>query len=348
MSSSSVVDEKIFPLLAMCLGGLEDLISKDIHAQCPHGTIVSCEALVPSQRTENACPESCKSYHSSDGIRSKLSIYKGGAGCGKILVSCPDMQHDWQWVYRVRSVQHWLLFLCSCEKIEKVLTATLGSIHGVIEKLDFNKALTQWLERLSSASKEKFAHLRDERSGKKPSFCVRCIRDGEHNFNSVELAVKVGEYIIKRTGWTVDLKTMDLEIVLLVLNERMVMGINLPTDSPPFLKSRIPGEVRPPVVHSSLSTSGLRASTAYVMGLLAHPQPGDVLADCMCGGGAGAIECAFSHNCISLGGDIDCGLIEGWKRSLDLLQIMSKGKAFAEVLLTLPTPMCPNFNSDLI
>jgi hypothetical protein len=123
---------------------------------------------------------------------------------------------------------------------------------------------------------------------------------------------------------------MDIEIVAFILFETLLVGINIPTLSPPFLKNRIPGEVRPPVIPSGL-TSGLRPSTAHLLVQLARPQPGDVLLDAMCGCGASFIEAAYSHGCVALGGDVDSDLQHTLRESIQLARDMSKTRAIAEV-----------------
>ena len=69
---------------------------------------------------------------------------------------------------------------------------------------------------------------------------------------------------MNKTSWKVDLVYMDIEVIAILLNSFLVVGINIPTFSPPFLKSRFPGEIRPPVVvlpHCSTVPKTLRPST---------------------------------------------------------------------------------------
>ena len=70
--------------------------------------------------------------------------------------------------------------------------------------------------------------------------------------------------VMNKTSWKVDLVHMDIEVIAILLNSFLVVGINIPTFSPPFLKSRFPGEIRPPVVvlpHCSTVPKTLRPST---------------------------------------------------------------------------------------
>jgi len=97
------------------------------------------------------------------------------------------------------------------------------------------------------------------------SFCVRTIRDGSHDYTSLLINQYIAEVVIEETQWTVDLVNMDIEVIAILLNSFLVIGLNIPTFSPPFLKSRFPGETRPPVLpHCSAVPKMLRPSTGMV------------------------------------------------------------------------------------
>lgn len=61
---------------------------------------------------------------------------------------------------------------------------------------------------------------------------------------------------------------------------------------------------------------------------IAHVQ---VLIDCMCGSGATMIEAAYSHKCISFGGDIDLNLHSTLVETLQCAHAMSAGTSKGEV-----------------
>jgi len=299
-------------LVAICLGGLESQIMDDIARFAPAGADI--RQFSRSKVTTSAID-----------VEGKL-IDRGECGCGKILIS--NIQ-EFGFIHNVRSVQHWLVYLSEstavptkkAEGIEHIMSTVPGS-----EAL--SGAITAWKNCLSDAGTSKYQELL---TGSRPAkFCVRTIRDGEHDFTSLDVACKIGESVLAKTNWTVDLVNMDFEIIALVLAETLLIGINIPTLNPPFLKARLPGEIRPPVVNSGL-TSSMRPSTAYVLVQLAKPQPGDILVDAMCGGGAAFIEAAYSHGCIAVGGDVDRELQPTLLQSVQLAGEMSQHKAVAEV-----------------
>lgn len=63
---------------------------------------------------------------------------------------------------------------------------------------------------------------REFRNCERPArFCVRCIRDGKHDFKSIDVAKKVGEIVLEKTDWKVDLTQMDIEIVVLLSDDNL-------------------------------------------------------------------------------------------------------------------------------
>ena len=50
---------------------------------------------------------------------------------------------------------------------------------------------------------------------------MRCIRDGNHDFKSIDVAKKVGEIILEKTDWKVDLTLMDIEVVALLSDDAL-------------------------------------------------------------------------------------------------------------------------------
>lgn len=299
-------------LVAICLGGLESQVIEDIARFAPAGANIS--QFARSKVTSSAID-----------IEGKL-IDRGECGCGKIIIS--NIQ-DFSFIHSVRSVQHWLVYLSESTGVPTKKVEGIEHIQSTVpDSGTLKAAITAWKSCLSEAGKLKLQELlADSRPAK---FCVRAIRDGEHDYTSLDVACKIGESVLSKTDWTVDLVNMDFEIIALVLAETLLIGINIPTLSPPFLKARLPGEIRPPVVPSGL-TSSMRPSTAYVLVQLAKPQPGDVLVDAMCGGGAAFVEAAFSHGCIAIGGDVDRDLQPTLLQSVKLTGEMSKNKAVAEV-----------------
>lgn len=304
-------------LVAICLGGLENVVMEDIARFVPAGSTI--RQFARSKVTTSAIE-----------IEGKL-IDRGECGCGKILVS--NIQ-DYQFIHSVRSVQHWLVYLAESTSVPSKKVEGIEYIQNTVPCGEaLIDAVSSWKRCLSESGTARFTEFI---SGSRPAkFCVRAIRDGEHSYTSLDIAGKIGESVLSKTNWTVDLVNMDFEIIALVLAETLLIGINIPTLSPAFLKSKLPGEIRPPVVPSGL-TSGMRPSTAYLLVQLAKPQPGDILVDAMCGGGAALIEAAYSHGCIAVGGDVDRELQTTLLQSVQQAKDMSKNKAVAEVSMVSP------------
>lgn len=304
--------------MAICLGGLEEQVIEDIAKLAPAGACI--KQFSRSKVTT-----------SSINVEGKL-IDRGECGCGKILVSNIT---EFKFIHNVRSVQHWLVYLAESTSVPSKNLEGIEHIQSIIpNESALSGAKTAWEKCLSDVSVAKFNELlSDSRPAK---FCVRTIRDGEHEYTSLDVACKIGESVLSKTNWTVDLRTMDFEIIALVLSETLLIGINIPTLSPPFLKARMPGEIRPPVVPSGI-TSGMRPSTAYLLVQLARPQPGDILVDAMCGGGAALVEAAFSHGCVAFGGDVDSDLKPTLLQSLQQAREMSNNSVVAEVCFLLST-----------
>jgi hypothetical protein len=308
----STITDKMATIIAICAGGLEDIVISDVLKH------VSLGALV--RRLERS-----KSISYSVDIDGAW-VDKGEAGCGKLLI---ENVTDPSFIHKVRSVQHWLVYLARSTSLP--LTADAGVRHiigAATTGVDFDSSVKVWNRCLSVDLAEKYSDLVN--GSRSPTFCVRCIRDGEHEYSSLDVSRLLGEAIIEKTSWSVDLRNMDIEIIAFIFAETLLLGINIPTQSPSFLKSRLPGEIRPPVVPSGL-TSGLRPSTAYLLVQLAKPEVGDILVDGMCGCGSTFVEAAYNHSVVALGGDVDQDLQHTLKQSLAQTTELSKHKALAEV-----------------
>ena len=299
-------------IVAICLGGCEKEVLVDLQSQLPTSIILS--ALDTPKFADNATKFQ------------QATIFRGESGCGKLLLQNVS---SFDFLESVRSVQYWIAHAMHCSDM------TQGDDYAIdLERLtaniDFDAVFNVWKAALSMEGLAK--HHDVVNNVRKPKFCVRCIRDGKHQFTSVDFARKLGEIVINKTGWDVDLCAMDFEVVSFLLNECLVVGIHIPTrHSVPFLKSKLPSEIRHPAVLSTLAPS-LRPSTSYTLIQLARPGPSDVMVDCMCGSGSGFVEAAYSHHCaLAMGGDVNTNLQGTLTECLSLTRSMSGGKAVAEV-----------------
>ncbi len=304
-------------IVAICLAGCEKEVSDDIsgHVRLFDGNTNLTIKAAPIPKITNSATK----------LNNNV-IFRGESGCGKVVLENVD---NFCFIENVRSVQFFMLHVGGTIAMTLQKAELTDNLHKIFVDVDFEKLLNVWKSCLSRAvSGINQAMLSNTR---KPKFCVRCIRDGDHEYSSMDVSMQLGGIIIDKTGWEVDLCQMDFEVVVLQLNECLLAGIHIPTKhSLPFLKSKLPREVRHPSLPSKIAPS-LRPSTAYTLGLLAAPQPHEVLIDCMCGSGSGFVEAAYSHNCIGIGGDVDCDLHSTLLETLGLLKDMTANRAVAQV-----------------
>lgn len=309
------MEEKYRSLLALCVGGLEDVVRDDLLQQL---RTVSIDIVPPSTSPNNI----------GEVIQGK-QVHRGEAACGKLIVT-PSLDatlvaEDW---LKVRSVQYWMVHLHHSHQLPSSKDPSFAYLKDIIASIDFKQALESWLDYVSTQYCPNKAELQAQT--RKVSFCARCIRDGNHQYGSMEIAKFVGEQVYLQTEWDVSLTQMDVEIVVLIINEQVTIGMNLPCENKAFTTSRLPSEIRKPVINSTTSP-GLRPSTAYLMAKLANPQKGDFLLDGLCGTGSIVMESICAYDCIAFGGDADkqlqSALVEGKKAIHDY----TGGSAVAEV-----------------
>ena len=130
-----------------------------------------------------------------------------------------------------------------------------------------------------------------------PRFRVTCTRthsvpSQKHPFTSMQAAAKFGGGINDLFGWIVNLENFDLEVLLNIVDSRVVVGISLTKES----------LFRRNIVNFGPTT--LRSTLAYCLALAADIKKGDVVCDPLCGSGAIPIECAVEWPCsFNISGD---------------------------------------------
>ena len=140
---------------------------------------------------------------------------------------------------------------------------------------------SKWFPNIDTLSKETM------------SFRATSIRDGKHSFSSCDVSGSVGHSAQQRFGWNVDLQKYKLVVTTFVTQFTVAAGIMLfPSIHGHHKRSNIPSEERPLLLDGYQRKSTLRPSTAYLMMLHANVQPGEIVADCMCGVGTLPLECA--------------------------------------------------------
>ena len=212
---------------------------------------------------------------------------QGAAGIGKLLVSTSDGPGA---LDGLRSIQCFMAYLSHSDSIH-----TLDDVASLVSSANWSDALALWAAHRPASSALALDRL---------VFRGSAVRDGTHTFKSTAIAGEIGYTVgTMYPKWRVNLSTYDLEVVALMIQSHLVLGLAISSKRP--FKSRLPSEERPDLIgFSRIST--LRPSTAYMMLQLAAIEPGHVVLDAMCGVATIPIQTAAVHRSIlAWGGDLD-------------------------------------------
>ena len=155
-------------------------------------------------------------------------------------------------------------------------------------------------------------------------FRVTAVRGGKHNFTSMELARDVGAAIVEKTGWKVDLTDFNYEVIIVLLQHSLVVGVSLhpchpappPLPHDPTGTTDLTGTTDPtgtvgvvqqinevmrswytPTVAGRVNRDtphrSLYPSTAYLLLLLAEVSAGELVLDAMCGAATIPLQAAM-------------------------------------------------------
>lgn len=171
------------------------------------------------------------------------------------------------------------------------------------------------------------------------SFRASCVRDGKHSFNSVAVAEALGTSVSALFGWPVSMRAFQLELSAFVTQSTAVIGIML-SERGNLRHSGLPAEPRPLMPYCS-TIGRLRSTTAYLMLKLAHPKPGEVLIDPMCGVGTVPLEASAVWPALHvLGGDAHArSAAQAAANSAALAE--ARRRAASEAMATLPLAQVP-------
>lgn len=296
-----------YTLAASCLAGCETEVAADV--------LLFLRSEGDEHASVDVLPSSALKTEAIACINGK-TLYRGDTGCAKLIIRTTiSPKHI---IATIRSCQYWFSFIAFSTQLDSSAAATskqsqaaastassktLDLIGTLLAQADWTPALDAWTDCVGK-----------DTSGT-VSFCGRCVRSGNHSFNSQDVATKIGEAILglpRFSNWKVNLTSMEVEVVALVLNETILLGLHLAhPGQKPFLKCKLPTEVRTPTLPTqSLTTSGVvgatvRPSTAYVMLSLLRARPYEVVVDATCSVGTLLVEAAYDHKCFALGGDAD-------------------------------------------
>lgn len=180
----------------------------------------------------------------------------------------------------LRSIDHLFAFVAEVEDIS-FEPSGLDQIRNIAEQVDFDPALALWRRVHPDA-------------GDSPSFRVTADRAGPHIYQSPDVAKAFGAGMVRRFGWPVRMHGYDLEVQLYLTDARLTIGLCLTASSIAHERRLVRGR------------AATKPNIAYAMARLARIQPGDLVADPMCGVGSIPIEAAaIWPDARYLAGDID-------------------------------------------
>ncbi|RLE55113.1 MAG: hypothetical protein DRJ40_09165 [Thermoprotei archaeon] len=181
--------------------------------------------------------------------------------------------------------------LRSIERIVRLLTyhvfdytPKLSDVMRVVECVDFSKYITPYV-----------------------TFAVRVLREGSHDFTSVDVAREVGRVIqeqIRRcrgVSPVVSLEGPDVEVEVQIINRVVFVGLDI--TGPKALHSR------PYRVY--FHPAALNPILAYSMIVIAGVDRGSRVLDPFCGSATILIEGALARRCMCIGSDISLRHIRG-------------------------------------
>ena len=162
--------------------------------------------------------------------------------------------------------------------------------------------------------------LEDDNNQPPPRFRASAVRDGKHSFESPQVAEAVGAAIWRTRGLQVNLSHYELEVVAIVLQGELCLGINLWRGSNKHFRAHIGPEPRPLLPHSN-TPCHLRPSIAWLLIELAGVKDGDVVLDPFCGIGTIPLVAAAAFPCsFALAGDVDESLLTQAAANADALR----------------------------
>lgn len=129
--------------------------------------------------------------------------------------------------------------------------------------------------------------------GQRVTFRASARRDGPHLFKSPQIAGAVGAGFREKTGFPVDLKNNQLEIIGALQGERLTIGVRLTDED--LSRSR----------RNLIGRSNLQPAIAYAMHRFAEIKPDEVVLDPMCGVATVCVEGSFNYpDAYHFGGEI--------------------------------------------
>jgi tRNA G10 N-methylase Trm11 len=273
-------------------------------------------------------------YNGGSTQQSRQDINVGYNSRQEVIWTTPGQNSVWlqlktnasvQVVAALRGLGPLVAFAGSWES--KVLSPSQQDANHVAQQLEttistsyrFSSALNLWKKfalaswNLSESEKETLLQALDNSNPKVMRYRISCLRadSKEYSYTRQQFVTAVADvFVPPSNNWKVDLTKYDVEVVLLVREDRLAVGLALcpyqRVGSKSFATGVVPPDIAPPYLSSLSGIIHLRPATAHLLLHLACLQPGDVLLDPCVGVGTLPTEATFLRpRCgVALGGDI--------------------------------------------
>ncbi|XP_076235804.1 tRNA (guanine(6)-N(2))-methyltransferase THUMP3 [Calliopsis andreniformis] len=183
-----------------------------------------------------------------------------------------------------------------CLNAWKRITGFSGKIYPTTEEYDIaekNRKLSNTdTVTTNTKGRKRGQDPHDAKEDEILKYRVTCERTGKHVFESADVARIIGGELQDKYLWLVDLSAYYLEIVCKLIDDELVTHL------------RVTHESKHRRNITCFGPTTLRATVCYNLLRLAHPHPGDIIIDPMCGGGSIPIEAALVYSeTYVIGGD---------------------------------------------
>ena len=274
--------------VALCAAGLHDLCVEEIERTC---------GLAAGSTQAIAVPPAADQWASN--APTGLRVFPGLAGVAKLRFTLrrPVDYEGW-------AAQRTML---ASLKTVQCLLALVGTTSGVPMEKDEGPAWVAAAAQRSTGWESAFATWAAWGTARplRPTFRASCVRDGQHAFTSMAVAQALGAAVGQMLGLRAAMAEYEAEVVAIVLQRELLLGINLSASRTGYSRGALPAEPRPLMPHAD-ATARLRLSTASLLLALARVRAGDVVIDPMCGLGTIPLEAVATRGSVlALAGDAD-------------------------------------------
>jgi hypothetical protein len=254
--------------VAFAAGGqLEDIAAREL--ECTFGLRCgSVQSVALPPLSDQWAPEN------------RERVFAGQAGVAKLLFALPRPADAAGWSRQrrlfasLKCTQGVVALVCVESGLPFEKEAAQGFLADVIARAEgWGSALVAWWHLLGPGWRERADSGHTDTSSC-PAFpeCVPClrfrgssIRDGQHQYKSVDMTPAVGSGTLSRfPGWRVDLRTFDIEVLAVALQHELVVGVSLSSAPRGAATSCLPAEPRPLLPCADVRAR-LRSSTAALM-----------------------------------------------------------------------------------